>query len=114
MHETGIAQNMVKAVVAAAEQRGLGRVTGVFVRLGAVQNFTPEHLEQHFREAAEDTIAAGARIHCEIIPGRARCLACAHEFPLKNELTPCPECRDGRVRVLSGMELAVDGLEAPD
>jgi hydrogenase nickel incorporation protein HypA/HybF len=114
MHETGIAQNMVKSVLAAAEQHGLQRVSGVFVTLGALQNFTPDHLQSHFREAAEGTIAADARVHCDIVPGRARCLACGHEFPLDQELTPCPQCHDGQVKVISGMELIVDGLEAPD
>ena len=62
MHEFGVADSLLKAVLHSAEQNQATRVTAVTVRLGALSHMSPGHFREHFEQAAAGTIAAGARI----------------------------------------------------
>ncbi len=62
MHELGLARDLVDEVDAAACRQGARRVVGVKAILGALSGVSPEHLRQHFAEAAHGTSAEGARL----------------------------------------------------
>jgi hydrogenase nickel incorporation protein HypA/HybF len=60
MHEQALMRDLIERIVGVAESEGVGRVTKVSVRLGALSHFTPEHFEEHFRDSARGTIAEDA------------------------------------------------------
>lgn len=62
MHETGIVQNLVRHLEAAAHEANAESVSGVQVWLGALSQFSPAHFREHFVEAAEGTLAEDARL----------------------------------------------------
>ncbi|MFQ6131447.1 MAG: hydrogenase maturation nickel metallochaperone HypA [Armatimonadota bacterium] len=114
MHESGVAENMVKAVLKAAREHGADTVEAVHVRLGQIEHISPESLEEHFRHAAEGTGAEGARLICEEVPGRARCRACDAQFDTDLRPVLCPECDSREVELVSGLELEVVGIDVPE
>jgi hydrogenase nickel incorporation protein HypA/HybF len=57
--------DLIGRIVELAHAERASGVTRVDVRLGALSHFTPEHFREHFADAAEGTIAAGATVHAE-------------------------------------------------
>jgi hydrogenase nickel incorporation protein HypA/HybF len=62
MHELGLARDMLGRIDAMACEQGARRVVRVKVTLGALCGVSPDHLRQHFAEAARGTFAEGARL----------------------------------------------------
>jgi len=113
MHESGVAQKMVQAVLKAAQDHGAGKVETVYVRLGQLEHISPESLEQHFRHAAKGTGAEHARLVCEEVAGRARCRACGAEFDSDLHPVVCLHCDSRQVELISGLELEVVSIDVP-
>lgn len=62
MHESSLMKGLMKQILAVAEAHRAKQVESVGVVLGALSNITPEHFNEHFVEAAEGTLAEGARL----------------------------------------------------
>lgn len=66
MHELGLCESLLDAV----ERRAAGRrVLGVKFRVGEQHRVVDEALDQAFAMVAEGTVAEGARVELEIVPG---------------------------------------------
>jgi hydrogenase nickel incorporation protein HypA/HybF len=63
VHERAVMRDLIGRIVELAHAERASEVTRVDVRLGALSHFTPEHFSEHFADAAEGTIAAGASVH---------------------------------------------------
>jgi Zn finger protein HypA/HybF involved in hydrogenase expression len=62
MHEAGVANRILEAVLARAEAAGARRVTVVEIEAGEACGVAGESLELHFGEHARGTIAEGASL----------------------------------------------------
>jgi len=54
--------DLVNKILALADQQNAHRVTEVQVWLGALSHMSAEHFQEHFSQAASDTIAADAAL----------------------------------------------------
>jgi hydrogenase nickel incorporation protein HypA/HybF len=110
MHELSIASAIVDTAVAHADGR---RVSVVSVRIGHLRQAIPSSLHFYFEICTRETIADGARLELEVVPGRLRC-ACGHEWEVDMPAFRCPQCASGEVAVLAGEELEVESIEVED
>jgi len=62
VHELSLLADLMRKVEAVAADHGAERVASVRVRLGALAHISPEHLREHFTEAARGTVADGAAL----------------------------------------------------
>jgi hydrogenase nickel incorporation protein HypA/HybF len=62
MHEAGLMRGLMRQIEEIAAGQSAERVVGVSVWLGALSHMSPEHFEEHFREASLGTLAEGARL----------------------------------------------------
>lgn len=114
MHELGLCEGIVDAVLRRADGR---RVRRARVRVGG-HPVDPAVIEQGVRVAASGTVAEGLSVDLVMEPMVARCRGCGHETETSNAmaLTACGRC--GGVDVeLAGDEAAVLEsivLTAPD
>ena len=69
MHELGIVESVLKSATAKARESGAKKVTAIRLRVGDMEMLTPEALQESFGLAAAGTLAEGAKLHVEIIPG---------------------------------------------
>jgi hydrogenase nickel incorporation protein HypA/HybF len=108
MHEMSVALAVVGQVEDAARAAGHAGVDTVTLRVGELAGVVPDSLHFRFDLACEGTIAAGARLVTERVPGRARCGGCAREWPtgLPPRLS-CPGCGGAAAGLLSGRELEI-------
>lgn len=65
MHEHSLLRGLMAQIEALARQHGAARVTVVRLKLGPLAHIEPDHLREHFVEAAVGTVVAGARLDIE-------------------------------------------------
>lgn len=115
MHEMSIALEVVGQVEDAARPEGADAVGSVRLRVGELAGVVPDALRFCFSLACEGTVLAGAELHTESVPGRARCVPCGHEWP--TGMPPrlcCPECGGASSELLSGRELQIVSVRWAD
>jgi hydrogenase nickel incorporation protein HypA/HybF len=65
MHERSLLVGLMRQIDQVARQNRARRVTVVRLKLGPLAHIEPEHLREHFREAAQGTLAEAARLEIE-------------------------------------------------
>ena len=107
MHELGISRNIVAIAGDASRGRRVRRVT---LEVGKRAGIERDAIAVCFEVAAQGTAVEGAVLDIRDIEGRARCGACAAEFPVHSLFTSCA-CGCRRLTRLAGEELNVKSIE---
>ena len=110
MHELSISRSVLDAALAHADGR---RVLLICMAIGALRQVVPGSLAYYFEIVSRGTDCDGARLQMRLVAARLRC-ACGEEWELEDPSFRCPRCRDGKVTVLGGDELAVDWIEVEE
>lgn len=109
MHEMSIAMAVVGQVEEAARAGAASAVSRVELQVGELAGVVPDALAFCFELACAGTVLEGAELVTRSVTARARCAACAGEWPVG--MPPdlcCPACgRATEVELLSGRELCV-------
>jgi hydrogenase nickel incorporation protein HypA/HybF len=106
-----IALSLFQMIEEEMRRSDLNRVDLVRLKIGEMSAVVPEALEFCFEVVAEGTSVAGAILECDIVPLTGLCRSCRREFPVKDFLFRCPDCRSGEVEVVAGEELCLAELE---
>ncbi len=112
MHEMGIALQIIdiaKASIPADIEQP--RVARIHLKIGKLSAVVADSLRFCFDIAAKDTPLAGAELAIKEIAVSARCRECGHGWTLDGPAFSCPECRCGRIELLSGRELDIESIE---
>jgi hydrogenase nickel incorporation protein HypA/HybF len=67
MHETKVVNDLLDKMVDVCWRSGSWRIVRARVKVGALLNFTPEHLSEHFALVARGTPAEGCQLDVEIV-----------------------------------------------
>ncbi|MEA2126690.1 MAG: hydrogenase nickel incorporation protein HypA/HybF [Solirubrobacteraceae bacterium] len=111
MHELSISSAIVDTAVAHASGR---RVSVVSVRIGHLRQAIPRSLHFYFGICTRETVAEGATLELEVVPGRLRCRECHHNWDVEVPAFRCPRCDSGDVAVLAGEELEVESIQVEE
>ena len=109
MHEMSIAQGILDIALDAA--RGHGAIKRIKLKVGEMAGVVPESLHFCFSAVAAGTAAEEAKLDIEMMPLKAVCGSCRHEFAVEEYRFVCPQCRAVSVDIVSGREMAVEHLE---
>ena len=91
MHETGLAEGIIEALRKVQSERQ-DPIRVVRLQVGELSGISPEHLAEHFYEAAEGTEFADVRLETEVRGVSARCADCEAGFEVTDDVEGCPEC----------------------
>jgi len=98
MHETGIAEGIIEAL--RKVQAGLDEPIRIArLEVSELGGISPEHLAEHFYEAAEGTEFENVKLEAEVRGIMAKCEVCDAEFEVTEDTEACPECRSKNVSV---------------
>ncbi len=111
MHEASIAQSILEVVSRQAEAGGYRKVTRIVIKVGYLSSVVPESLEFAFQALSRGTIAEGARLDIEEVPGEGRCRACGAVFPVDSFLCVCERCGTCDVEVKGGDDLTLESMD---
>ena len=111
MHEMSLAQGILEILEDAARREHAARVSSVWLELGALSAVDPQAIAFCFDAVTRGTVADGARLNIEIIPGRALCLQCGASVVIERLDDACPLCGQYQVQVADGAQMRVRELE---
>ncbi len=111
MHEMSIARSIFEIVKGEVERHRVQQVMSIRLRVGALTGIVPDSLRFCFAVLAEHSAAETAELKIETTPVQASCKGCEHSFPVANCDFLCPRCGSGDIRVTSGRELLIEGME---
>jgi len=112
VHEVGIMETAIEAVLAQAREHDATQVHRIVLRIGALSGVEPDALRLAFDATVKDTPAAGADLELEAVPARGRCSDCDLEFGVESDfIFTCPRC--GRIsgELVQGRELELARIE---
>lgn len=109
MHELSISGAIVDTALKHADGR---QITVVSLTVGALRQVVPESLDFYFEIVARGTLCEGARLEQTLMPARAHCPGCRHEWELEGlPQFRCPGCGAAPAEIVSGDELEVESIE---
>ena len=111
MHEFGIAQGLLDAVLAKAQEIGAPRITSVKLELGVLSGIEIDALAFAFTALSEGTPAEKARLLVDKIPVRCYCERCKKLFECSPAAYTCPTCDQVSPDMLTGRELKLVSME---
>ena len=109
MHELAVTQSILD--IAVRNSQGASRVTGINIVIGQFSSIVDDSVKFYWDIVAEGTIAHGATLHFERIPGEMQCGNCGHTFKPDNKTYECPACSSGFVRIVKGDEFRVESID---
>lgn len=112
MHELGIMESAIAAVLREVHLRGAQHVHRIVLRIGSLSGVEPEALHFAFDVVTRDTPAAGAELAIEAVPARAHCASCAEDFGIEaGFIFTCPRCQRLCGEIRQGRELELSRIE---
>ncbi|MGW1680240.1 hydrogenase maturation nickel metallochaperone HypA/HybF [Saccharopolyspora sp. NPDC002376] len=107
MHELGITQSIVDAVLAAVDDPA---IKSVHLEVGRLSGVVPDAIRFCFELVAEGTRLTGARLDIVEPSGRGECRSCGAEVEMDDLLASCP-CGGVDLAVVAGQELRIKAVE---
>jgi hydrogenase nickel incorporation protein HypA/HybF len=111
MHELSIVEAMVSMVLEKAKEANASKVLRVYLVVGELSGVLNEAVELYFALLTKDTIAAKAELFFMRPPTQVRCRNCNTVYSPVNLKITCPNCREQKIKIISGGELYIDNLE---
>ena len=113
MHEMGITQEVLAAVLDASEAAGATRVNLVRLTVGELTEVVPDALQFAWECLTPGTLAEGAILEIRETPGRSACMVCGTEFEHDRFDRRCTAegCGSFSTQELSGRELRIDDID---
>lgn len=111
MHEVSLCEDILKLLEEEARNQGFHQVRQVCLAVGELAGVEIEALRFSFDIVTRNTIADGATLTIDVIPGAARCEQCRQTVPLQQRFAACPLCDSYPLTLISGDELRIKELE---
>jgi hydrogenase nickel incorporation protein HypA/HybF len=112
MHEMSLAEGVRGIIDETARAQDLRRISAVVLEIGELATVEVESLRFCLEVVLRGTVADGARIDVEAVPGTGWCMQCAASVAVSQLYDPCPRCGSYQVQPTGGTEMRVAALEA--
>ncbi len=111
MHEVSLCRGLLSLIEEHAAAQGVARVKSVVLEVGALAGVELEALRFAFDVVMKDTLADGAALEINTVPGQAQCGGCGQTVAIERRFDPCPLCGGQLLDIVAGDELRLYELE---
>jgi hydrogenase nickel incorporation protein HypA/HybF len=111
MHEMSLAEGILQLVEETARREAATRVKLVVLEIGRLSMVEPDALRFCFDAVARGTLAEGAALDIEEVPGAGWCMQCAATVPMGERYATCPTCGSHQLQATAGSEMRVREIE---
>ena len=120
MHEFAFAYNIFKVAEATALKYNAKKISEVYLEVGELTLIVPDLLKQSFKMATHGSIAEGAELRIEIVPGKIKCRDCNkistvtlnEEAQLTGlQLFQCRYCKSKNTEIIEGKKANVKNIK---
>jgi hydrogenase nickel incorporation protein HypA/HybF len=110
MHEMSLAEGILGIVEDAARAQGFSKVKEIRLEIGALAGVEIEALKFSLDVVLNDSVASGAALGLEAVPGSGWCMRCAQTVSIGALYDACPQCGSYQVQATGGTEMRVKDL----
>ncbi len=115
MHEMGIAEQLVKiALDAIPEDVENPRVETLNLRIGKLASVVEHSLTFCIEIITKDTPLEDVKLVIEKVPVKIRCNDCNNEWEVDTPMFKCPNCTEGKIKMITGREIEISSMELAD
>jgi hydrogenase nickel incorporation protein HypA/HybF len=111
MHEMSLAEGVLQIVEDTARANAARQVRAVLLEIGTLSHVEVQALRFCFDAVTRGTVADGARLDVQAVPGRAWCMPCGESVALERLGDACPRCGSYQLQVTAGEEMKVKEVE---
>jgi hydrogenase nickel incorporation protein HypA/HybF len=111
MHELAVTQSILDISLRHAREVGAVKITDIHLVIGQFSSMVDNSVQFYWDIVADGTIARGAVLHFNRIPGEMTCGNCDHVFHPGDKTFECPACRSSFVRITKGDEFRVESID---
>lgn len=111
MHEMSIAEGIIQVLEEQAVSQQFQRVKILWLEIGPMAAIETDALRFCFDAVSRSTLAAGARLEINEIPGEAWCLGCSQTVAVTQRYDACPKCGSYQLQITQGDEMRIKELE---
>ncbi len=111
MHELAVTQGILDISLHHAEKANAKKITDINLVIGQFSSIVDDSVQFYWDIVAQGTIAQGAVLHFNRLPGEMTCSICGHTFRPDGETFTCPSCSSPQVRITKGEEFRVDSID---
>ncbi|MFQ6101262.1 MAG: hydrogenase maturation nickel metallochaperone HypA [Anaerolineae bacterium] len=111
MHELSVTQSILEIALRHAERASARRIIRLNLVIGELTSIVDDSVQFYWDFVSRDTIAEGAELHFERVPGTLRCLGCGYTFPLDGRDYACPACGERQVVAAGGDDFRLESIE---
>ncbi|MFX1256752.1 MAG: hydrogenase maturation nickel metallochaperone HypA [Promethearchaeota archaeon] len=120
MHEFSFAYNIFKIAEATAIKHNAIKITEVYLEVGELTLIVPELLKQSFKMATTGSIAEGANLIIEKVPGKIKCRECGEistvtlsedAYLTGLQLFQCKHCKSKNTEIIEGKKANVKNIK---
>lgn len=110
MHEMSLAEGILGIVENAARDQGFSKVKEIRLEIGALSGVEIEALKFSLDVVLNNSVAEGAAVELETVPGTGWCMMCGETVPIAALYDACPKCGGYQVQATGGTEMRVKDL----
>ena len=110
MHEMSIAESVLGIVTDTAGRGGLAKVSAVRLEIGVLAAVETRSLRFCFDSVTRGTVAEGAALVIDELPGTAWCFVCNESVTVAARTADCPRCGGARMQVTGGTDMRVKDI----
>jgi hydrogenase nickel incorporation protein HypA/HybF len=107
MHELSLCGAIIDAVTRHADGAPVSKVS---LRVGKLRQVQPASLDFYWDLVTEGTVCEGAELDQTVVPARARCSECGHEWEMDFPIFLCPACDAMKIEIVSGEEFEIEAI----
>ncbi len=110
MHELSLAESVIQIVGTTARREGATRVRAVRLAIGQLAAVEVEALRFCFGAVSRGTLADGAALEIDVVPGEGWCEDCQATVRMAEALAACARCGALGLRVTGGTGMRVEDV----
>ena len=111
MHEMSLAVGVLQLVEETARREQAARVRRIILEIGQLAAVDRDAMRFCFEAVVRGSLAEGAVLDIQEIPGRAWCSTCAATVSMDERIAACPTCGNFQLQPTGGTEMHVREIE---
>ena len=111
MHEVALMEEILTILRENAQTQGFCHVHRVILSIGKLSGIEPENLAFCFKSVTAGSLAQGAELEIQEVPGLGWCEPCGRSVEMETPFDPCPHCGAAQLPVTAGMDLRLEGID---
>ncbi|WP_434358770.1 hydrogenase maturation nickel metallochaperone HypA [Parasalinivibrio latis] len=111
MHEMSLCESIVQTLEQEARAQQFNRVKTVWLEIGMLAGVETDAMRFCFDVVTNGTLAAGAALEIDELPGQGWCLQCEKTVAMTARYDTCPECGGAGLMLTAGDEMRIKEVE---